>query len=71
MSEGWDIMSGTAVEEKSKAEPRVEIKFHNCDLKTAGKIAVYLRECALLKDGSTPTTLNPDGSRSIFYKLKS
>lgn len=63
---GWDIMSGNAIEEKPKAEPRIEVKFHNCDLEVSGLFAKMVHDWGFKRPIST---MNPDGTYSISYKL--
>ncbi|MDD2680388.1 MAG: hypothetical protein PHO03_06290 [Candidatus Omnitrophica bacterium] len=65
--EKWGIMSGTAIEDEPKAEPRIEVKFYDCNLKVSGELAKMLREYGLKHQD---TTENADGTRSIFYKLR-
>ncbi len=64
--EGWDIMSGNAIEDIPKLEPSIEIKFKNCELALSGALVKLIRDCGMKQES---TTLNPDGSRSIFFRL--
>lgn len=66
MSENWDIISGTAVEEK-ELDPRMEVRLYDCNLELSGNLAKMIRDCGMKQ---VAATLNPDGSRSIFFKLK-
>ncbi len=69
IEEGWDIMSGTAIEDTCVPgiEPKIEIRFHHCDLEFSGSFAKMIRDLGFMQDA---TTENADGTRSIFYKLR-